>query len=88
MGTKTAVPPEIVVEASADLLAGNTAGRLVATLVSALSLRPVAHLCLTGGGILEQVMRALRELPGRDAVDWPRVHVKPSIGTRHSIAPN
>ena len=30
---------------------------------------------LTGGGILEQVLRALRDLPGRDAVDWRRVHV-------------
>ncbi len=68
-------PPEIVVEASPDLLAENTAGRLVATLVSAQSVRPVAHLALTGGGILEQVMSALRELPGRDAVDWRRVHI-------------
>jgi 6-phosphogluconolactonase len=68
-------PPEIVVEPSADVLAWNPAGRAVATLVSALSLRPVAHLLLTGGGILEQAMRALRQLPGRDAVDWRRVHV-------------
>lgn len=68
-------PPEIVVEPSADVLAGNTAGRLVANLVAAQSVRPVAHLVLTGGGILEQVMRAVRDLPGRDAVDWRRVHV-------------
>jgi 6-phosphogluconolactonase len=68
-------PPEIVVEASAELLAENTAGRVVATLVSALSVRPLAHLGLTGGGILEQVLRAVRELPGRDAVDWRHVHI-------------
>lgn len=57
------------------MLAANTAGRLVATLVSALSVRPVAHLVLTGGGILEQVMAGVRDLPGRDAVDWRRVHI-------------
>lgn len=68
-------PPEIVVEASADVLAENTARRLVATLSSALSVRPEAHLVLTGGGILEQTLRALRDLPGRDDLDWPRVHV-------------
>lgn len=70
-----AAAPEIVVEPSADVLAENAAGRLVATLVSALRVRPRAHLVLTGGAILEQVMRALRELPARDSVDWRRVHV-------------
>jgi 6-phosphogluconolactonase len=70
-----AAPPEIVVEPSADALAENTAARLVATLFSALSARPEAHLVLTGGGILEQVLRALRDLPDRDDVDWRRVHV-------------
>jgi 6-phosphogluconolactonase len=70
-----ATAPEIVVEASPDLLAENTAGRLIATLVSALTVRPVAHLVVTGGGILEQLMRTLRELPGRDSVDWRRVHL-------------
>ncbi|MCU1659839.1 MAG: 6-phosphogluconolactonase, partial [Pseudonocardiales bacterium] len=67
--------PEIVVEPSADRLAENTAARLVATLVTALAVRPVAHLAVTGGGILEQVMSTLRELPARDSVDWHRVHL-------------
>jgi 6-phosphogluconolactonase len=70
-----AAPPEIVVEPSAQVLAENTAGRIVATLVAAQSVRRVAHLVLTGGGILEQVLGTLRELRGRDAVDWRRVHV-------------
>jgi len=69
------VPPEIVVEQSAASLAENTAGRVAATLVAAQSVRPQAHLVLTGGGILEQVFGALRELPGRDAVDWHRVQI-------------
>jgi 6-phosphogluconolactonase len=67
--------PEIVVETSADLLAQNTAARLVANLVTALSARPVAHLALTGGGILEKSMQALRDLPARESVDWERVHI-------------
>jgi 6-phosphogluconolactonase len=66
---------EIVVESSATQLAENTAGRLVALLVTALGVRPVAHLVLTGGGILEDVMRVLGSRPARDSVDWPRVHV-------------
>lgn len=68
-------PPEIVVEPSADQLAENAAGRLIASLVAALSIQPVAHLVITGGAILEQFMRALRDLPGRDSVEWRRVHV-------------
>jgi 6-phosphogluconolactonase len=67
--------PEIFVEPSADQLAENVAARVIATLVSALSVRPVAHIVLTGGGILEQVMGALRELSSRDSVEWSRVHV-------------
>ena len=67
--------PEIVVEPSADALAENVAARVIATLVSALSVRPVAHVVLTGGGILEQVMRALCDVHSRDSVEWSRVHV-------------
>ncbi len=66
-------PPEIVVAASAAQLADDAAARLVATLVSAQSVRPLAFLAVTGGGILEQTMRALRDLPARDSVDWRRV---------------
>ena len=68
-------PREIVVESSAAQLAENTAGRLVALLVTALGARPVAHLVLTGGGILEEVMRALARLPAKDSIDWLRVHL-------------
>lgn len=67
--------PEVVVERSAAQLAENTAARLVTALADALAVRPVAHLGLTGGGILEQLMQAVRDLPGRDGVDWSRVHV-------------
>lgn len=66
-------PPEIVVAPSAAQLADDVAARLVATLVSAQSVRPLAFLGITGGGILEQTMAALRSLPARDSVDWRRV---------------
>jgi 6-phosphogluconolactonase len=65
--------PEIVVVPTADQLADDVAARLVATLVSALSVRPLAFLAVTGGAILEQTMSALRANPARDAVDWRRV---------------
>jgi 6-phosphogluconolactonase len=67
--------PEVVVEASAQALAENTAGRVLATLNSALRVRPVAHLVITGGGILEAVLTELAAPVGRDGIEWDRVHV-------------
>jgi 6-phosphogluconolactonase len=67
--------PEIVVEAGPEQLAKNTAARVVATLVTALGTRPYAHLVLTGGGILEQLMSAIGQSPARESVDWGRVHI-------------
>jgi 6-phosphogluconolactonase len=68
-----AAQPEIVVEPSAAQLADDVAARVVATLVAAQRVRPLAHLVLTGGGILEQVFASLRRAPARDSVDWRRV---------------
>jgi 6-phosphogluconolactonase len=65
--------PELVVAPSADQLADDVAGRFVATVVAAQSVRPLAFVAVTAGGILEQVMRALARLPIRDSVDWTRV---------------
>jgi 6-phosphogluconolactonase len=67
--------PEVVVEASAQTLAGNTAARVLATLNSALRVRDVAHLVVTGGGILEAVLGELAAPVGRDGLEWDRVHV-------------
>jgi 6-phosphogluconolactonase len=66
-------PPEIVVASSPAQLADDVAARLVTTLVSAQSVRALAFLGVTGGGILEQTMAALKRNPARDAVDWRRV---------------
>lgn len=67
--------PEVLVTDSADALAHTTADRVVATLAAALELRDVAHLAVTGGGILEQVLAALAEPTRRESVPWRRVHV-------------
>ena len=67
--------PELVVASSADQSADDVAGRLVATLVAAQAVRPLAFIAITAGGILEQVMRALARLPIHDSVDWSRVSV-------------
>jgi 6-phosphogluconolactonase len=68
-------PAEIVIEPSAERLAENVAARVVATLAAAQQVRPLAHLVITGGGILEQVLGAVAATPAKDAVDWTRVAV-------------
>ncbi|SHG82713.1 6-phosphogluconolactonase [Jatrophihabitans endophyticus] len=65
--------PEVVVQPSADELAQSTADRTTAALAAAITARGVAHLVVTGGGILEQVLAALA--PRAEALDWSAVHV-------------
>ena len=62
--------PEVVVHATADLLAEAVAARLVTRLVDAQAARGSASVVLTGGGVGTAVLRALRDSPARDAVDW------------------
>ena len=65
--------PEVHIEPSADLLAEHVADRVVSVLGAAVLETGQAHLVVTGGGILEQVLGALgRRGP---ALEWPRVHV-------------
>ena len=65
--------PEVHVEPSADALADRTADRVVSVLGAAVRQTGEAHLVLTGGGILEQVLAALgRRGP---ALEWSRVHI-------------
>jgi 6-phosphogluconolactonase len=63
--------PEVVVSASAQELAQAVAARTVETLTAAIRARGEAHLVITGGGILEQVLAALASLP----LEWPLVYV-------------
>ncbi|HYT09460.1 MAG TPA: 6-phosphogluconolactonase [Mycobacteriales bacterium] len=67
--------PEVVVHASADLLAKAAAARLVTRLVDAQAARGSASVVLTGGGAGIAVLRELADNPARDAVDWRRVDV-------------
>jgi 6-phosphogluconolactonase len=64
--------PQVVVEESATALADRVADLAVATLSAALDERGVAHLVITGGGILEKVLAALA---ARKPIDWSQVHV-------------
>jgi 6-phosphogluconolactonase len=66
-------PAEIVVTSTAGQLADDGAARLVTTLVSAQSVRPLAFLAVTGGSILEQTMAGLKRTTARDSIDWRRV---------------
>ncbi|MHB8340384.1 MAG: 6-phosphogluconolactonase, partial [Mycobacteriales bacterium] len=68
-------PPEVVVHRNPGLLAQAVAARLVTALVDARSSRGEASLVLTGGGIGTAVLAALRDLPAREAVDWPQLSI-------------
>ncbi|MDP9116510.1 MAG: 6-phosphogluconolactonase [Actinomycetota bacterium] len=67
--------PEVVVEPSATELAAATADRLLALISAALRERSRADLLITGGGILERVLRAVGAAPARDSIDWRHVHI-------------
>lgn len=65
--------PEVVVEQSAEVLAQRTAARAAEVLGAAVGQFGEAHLAITGGGILEKVLTALRD---HDAdLPWQHVHV-------------
>lgn len=67
--------PELVVHATAPLLAAAVAARLVTRMVDAQASRGSTSVVLTGGGTGIAVLRELRAAPARDAVDWARVDV-------------
>jgi 6-phosphogluconolactonase len=66
---------DVVVHATADLLAKAAAARLVTRLVDAQAARGMASIVLTGGRVGGAVLRELRDNPARDAVDWSRVEI-------------
>jgi 6-phosphogluconolactonase len=69
------VSTDVVVHATADLLAKAAAARLVTRLVDAQAARGVVSIVLTGGRVGGAVLRELRDNPARDAVDWARVNI-------------
>jgi 6-phosphogluconolactonase len=67
------VTSQVVVLGTADLLAAAAAARLVTALVDAQVAYGGASVVLTGGRVGGAVLRAVRDSPARDAVDWGRV---------------
>lgn len=68
-----APPPQVQISDSAELLADTAATRASDVLATAIAERGVAHLVITGGGILEKVLAAMAG--PRAGIDWQRVHV-------------
>jgi 6-phosphogluconolactonase len=66
---------EVMVHRDTDELANAAAARLMARIVDAQTARGTASVVLTGGGVGIAVLRALRESPTRDAIDWSRLDV-------------
>lgn len=64
--------PEVQRFANAAELADAVAVRTLSTLGDALAQRPIAHLVVTGGSILEKAFAALAD---PTALEWERVHV-------------
>ena len=65
----------VVVHADASVLAPAVAARLIVKIIDAQAERGWASIVLTGGRVAAAVLRAIRELPAADAVDWPHVDV-------------
>jgi 6-phosphogluconolactonase len=66
---------EVIVHRDSDVLVAAAAARLMTRIVDAQVARGSASVVLTGGGVGTGVLRALRDTPARDAIDWPRVEV-------------
>ncbi|MBO0850425.1 MAG: 6-phosphogluconolactonase [Pseudonocardia sp.] len=64
---------QVVVHATAELVAATAAARLAVRLVDVQHARGTASVVLTGGRTGIAVLEQLRRSPARDAVDWSRV---------------
>ncbi|MFI5492155.1 6-phosphogluconolactonase [Actinoplanes sp. NPDC051859] len=63
----------VVVVPDADILAASVAARLVTAIVDAQAVRGRADVVLTGGRVAAKVLRAVKELPAAQAIDWSRI---------------
>ena len=66
---------EVIVHRDAALLAKAAAARLITKLLDAQAARGSASVVLTGGGIGGATLRAVRESPLIDVVDWSQVDI-------------
>jgi hypothetical protein len=67
--------PDVVVHATAEVLAAATAARLVARIVDIQTASGSASLVLTGGRIGTAVLRELASTQAATAVDWRRLNI-------------
>jgi 6-phosphogluconolactonase len=65
----------VVVVPDADILASAVAARLIVKIIDAQAERGWASIVLTGGRVAAKVLRAIRELPAADAVEWSHVEI-------------
>ena len=65
----------VLVHADRAALAGSVAARFLTKMIDLLEERPEVHIVLTGGSVGIEVLAAIAEHPGRDQIDWGRVHV-------------
>jgi 6-phosphogluconolactonase len=66
---------EVIVHRDAALLAKAVAARLITKLIDAQAANGSASIVLTGGGIGGASLRAVRDSPALEAVDWSQVDV-------------
>lgn len=67
--------PDVVVHASAEVLAAATAARLITRIVDVQSASGSASLMLTGGGIVIAALRQVASTQSAAAVDWRRLDI-------------
>lgn len=67
--------PDVVVHASAEVLAAATAARLITRIVDVQSASGSASLLLTGGGIVIAALRQVASTQSAAAVDWRRLDI-------------
>jgi 6-phosphogluconolactonase len=68
-------PAEVIVHRDAALLAKAVAARLITKLIDAQAAQGSASIVLTGGGIGAASLRAVRESPALEAVEWSQLDV-------------
>ncbi|MBX9718394.1 MAG: 6-phosphogluconolactonase, partial [Microbacteriaceae bacterium] len=64
----------VLVHADRAALAGSVAARFLTKMIDLLDERSEVHIVLTGGSVGIEVLAAIADHPGRDQIDWSRVH--------------
>ncbi|MDX2026114.1 6-phosphogluconolactonase [Microcella sp.] len=65
----------VLVHSNREALAGSVAARFLTKMIDLLEDQSEAHVVLTGGSVGIEVLAAISAHPGRDQIDWSRVHL-------------